>query len=346
MRKSWIVLLSVFFALGCKKELPPLPAESEPVFYTRGVIDGQQIDFSAGDDNFLSKAEQWDLNGVSVLSGELVNLQNRFRLDYFSGDVLSADVNTVVNSSVLNCAQFITEGFGFLSWDVLGESYGINSLSWMVNGQTYIDSIRFHEPGVFNLKCIASYSNTIELENEVVIGFDSKSLFCLNGYVVGNTVNAYINKNNQGIAFVEWEYAGETFTTLETSVYLPIYITAKKIKAIVHFKNGIVREREVAIGVGGVPIVEDYVYLLENKLNKIDNSIVLTLTLNNEEYSTKYVNQTSSTKIEVLDYDTYTDQSTAKTVLKLKLKIVAQFKKSSTGEIVEGVFDAVVALPL
>jgi hypothetical protein len=317
-----IALLMVsLWLFACKKELPQLPISPNPIFMAHGTIDGQQVSMKAGLDNYLMSSEEWSWNGVPVYRGTITDGVSFFQLDWYSGNVwnLSADLQQLLNQSNLSCAVLPSIPL-VLNASSCAEPSDFSNFFFRLNNENNQPSITFNQPGVWEVICEAQQTNGLEtvLANKVIVGYDSKSLFLLSAQQIGNLVSVNVSDNTVDIDSVNWVMGNFNATTALSSVQIPVNTGNHVLNATVYFSNGIVRQRQIAVGIGDREQITDYVYALESSwFSWFDWKVGLVIKIGSETYETNRITQEQPIQIIVKSKSLYTDPVTHKEVIKM-----------------------------
>jgi hypothetical protein len=346
-----IALLMVgFWLTACKKELPQLPNSPNPIFVAHGTIDGQQVSMKAGLDNYVMSSEEWAWNDVPVYRGTITDGVSFFQLDWYSGNVwnLSTDLQQLLNQSNLSCAALPSIPL-VLNASSCAEPSAFSNFFFRLNNGNSQAAITFNQPGAWEVVCEAQQTNGLEtvLANKVIVGYDSKSLFLLNAQQIGNLLSVNVSNNTEDIDSVNWVMGNFNVTTSLSSAQIPINTGSNVLKVNVYFSNGIVRQRQIAVGVGDREPITDFVYALESSwFSLFDWKVGLVIKIGGETYETNHITQEQPVQIIVKSKSLYTDPTTHKEVLKMDYDVIAKFLKVSNGLIVTGEFSVSMALPI
>jgi hypothetical protein len=344
------LLMTVQILAACKKDLPPLPDSPNPVFVATGTIDGQEISMQAGVGNYLMHSEQWLWNDVPVYRGSISNGSSQFQLDWYSGDVwkLAADLQYILSQTNLSCVT-TPENPLSLNAASCANSSAFSSFLFKLNNGIEQQTVSFSEPGIWEVSCAGVQLNEMQtsLTNKVVIGYNSKSLFRLQASQVGNLVYAHLSESTQAVDSVQWSMGNFTSTTTELNTELPVNTGSHILNAKVYFANGVIRHRQIAVAMGDREAISDYVYGLEQSwFNYFDWKVGLIVQLGQEVYETRSVTQNQPVQLTVKAKSLYTDPTSQQQVIKMDFDLTAQFRKMSSGELVQGNFTVSLALPI
>ncbi len=345
IKNSIGILLSIVLLQACNKELPEIPNSEAPVFYVKGTLDGQAIEIDAGNDQYLMESSSWMWNGVEVFRGELKNGDNSFLIDLFNGNILTNSTQEeLLQMSHFSCA-YLPANIGSISSSQLVSSIGIGESIWEMNGEQS-DVITFQAPGIYDLKFTNYSPDEQSVTNKVIVGYNTQSLFRLSAFYDNQLVYANINENSVGVESVQWTYGNQSYTTSDTGVVFSQEWGSKPLVAKVKFTNGIERTRTILFGQNGNPYVEDFVYLIESNIqNFFDYKAELRIRIGNETYTSIQTPQPTGSPIMIAEKVAYQDPITNQQALRLKLVITVKMKKMSSGEIVDGNFEASVGFP-
>lgn len=346
---SYILILMTLLLATCQKEFPKLPeSQVTPVFYAKGMIDGKEIEFRAGDDNFIMSSLLWNWNNVPVYRGELHNSENSFIVDLFEGNLLrQATYNELTQGGVFGCAYLSSgEVLAGVAVDNLIQSSGIGTGVWVLNDTTEGQEVAFYEPGRYNLSLSIPGSITYELKNEVIVGYELPYRFRLGAEIQNQIVTLQITENSTDISQVEWSYGMQSALTTGAVQQFQVLNGSVEVIAKVTFSDGAVRERRILVGQGNAVSIEDYVYFIESQLVRyFDYKVDVKIRLGEEKYTTIDVEQNEAA-VAVLENELFKDVVTGEQVLKLKMTMTLNLRRESDGGITESVIESIIAMPV
>lgn len=346
----FVLSLTLLVGFACKKELPKLPNSTEPIFFATGTIDGQQLSMRAGLENYSMQSTEWSWNGVPVYRGSITNGDSYFQMDLFTGNVwnLSSEIQDVLSQTELSCVTFPPLPLTFTA-EMCAELSEFESIKFQINNDVPQAEVVLAEPGNWMLSCLAKQINgsEIQLSNRLIVGYDSRSLFRMSAHQSGNLISASISDFSQAVDSIKWSIGNFSVATTETVVQLPINTGDHILRASVYFKNGIVRERQISVGIGEWEPISDYVFPLESAwFQRFDRKAAMVIKLGTETYQSRQVTQDSPFQIQIISKSMYTDVITNQQYLKLKYELAAKFKKESDGTVTTGHFFVTIALPV
>lgn len=337
----------VFLVLtACKKDLPEIPNTNEPVFYVRGNIDGQEIHFDAGDSDYLMESSKWYWQNVPVYQGRLFNPTNSFVLNIIGGDVLSGEqIEPLLALTELRGA-YNGETSVELNVSQLVNSNGIGGAIWDLNGVTSGESLFISEPGVYTVGLNAVGIPNTNISNELVIGYKA-GLFKLKATVQSQFVSVQILENEFEIDYVKWKYGIQEAETTQGAIDFQLLSGSNELTATVRFKNGVERVRKIIVGQGQNLHVEDFVFLIESQVQeRFDYTMFTEFNLGSEQYTALYTLQEEEFPFKIKSKEVFEDSWTGNKALKIEFSLVMIMRKESNGQLVNGVFEGVVALPI
>ena len=352
MKKYIIISLATFFGVSfssCKKELKPVPSTT-PVFTLSGSLGGNPIQLDAGDGDTIMNAYQWQWNNVVTQTGMLGNKQNYIKIELLSGDIDLPSINKQYMAMMVVDGVYIPTGvFSTLNKSQLSNANSFQKLSWSYNGQSLVDNLAFQEPGKYTLSADVLYNNGTSgnVSNDIFVGYGSHQFFKLETSVQNHMLTGTVF-TDESIDSIQWLIGTHSVSTSGKQIQFGLSDSANKIQAKVFFQNGLVRVRNLIFDVDGqTNYLEDYVYLIESSLQNrlLDYKAKVEIGINGVIYKTEIVEDQLDNMIVVSKKEQYTDQLTGKKAVKLTAKLHANFKSLTTGDIIEGTFDVVMAFP-
>jgi hypothetical protein len=354
MKKYVIISFSLFLVCGIsgckKKEFKPIPSTT-PVFSLSGTFGGNPIQFNAGDGDTVMSAYQWQWNNVVAQTGILGNATNYIKIELLSGDINLPSINSQYMSMMIVEGAYIPAGaFSTLNKSQLSNASAFQKLTWNYNGQSLVDNLIFQEPGKYTINADIVYNDGMsnQVSNDIFVGYDSHQLFKLETSVQSSQLTGTI-VSSEAIDSVQWLIGGtHSFSTVGTQIQFGLSDSSNIIQAKVFFQNGLSRVRNLVFDKDGqTNYLEDYVYLVESSLQNrlLDYKAKVEIAINGAVYKSEIIEDQLDNMIVVSKKEQYIDELTGKKAVKLTAKLHANFKSLATGEIVEGIFDVVMAFP-
>ncbi len=149
MKKAIIyhfIVISAFWFVGCQTLEFPEPVNDQPKFYFKGNIDGQPIDWNAGNNNYymFSKVEKDVQNNVSVFTGHLkeqscnqnVECANSILLRVRNSDIGTPTANTLETGSREFVEAEVKDSFE-VTYTSVSECRDKQEVHWVINDQKY-----------------------------------------------------------------------------------------------------------------------------------------------------------------------------------------------------------------
>jgi hypothetical protein len=263
MRKvnTYFLLCTVgMLSLGsCTKEVINLPEANDPVFTLNGTMAGIEFDLIAGDDNAFMHTGTEMINGVNLFSGELSNGDFSLELGIFDGLVDKPGHITVdeIKNITPTFASHSSEPLLVLSKTKLGGNQVIKSVDWYINN-TFAGSgdVEIRQPGKYAVCAFITFVNddTNQLCEDIIVGYERSANFSIQynfqagqqGGQQGGFINASISAVDATVQSVEW-FVDDVPEYTSQSIGHQLSPESTRLKAIVHFDNGTVREKTVII---------------------------------------------------------------------------------------------------
>ncbi|MFT6501577.1 MAG: hypothetical protein ACJASQ_001693 [Crocinitomicaceae bacterium] len=254
---TYFLLCAVgMLSLGsCTKEVINLPEANDPVFTLNGIMAGIEFDLIAGDDNAFMHTGTEMINGVNLFSGELSNGDFSLELGIFDGLVDKPGHITVdeIQNIVPTFATHSTQPLLVLSKSMLGSNQVIAKVDWYINNTfAGANEVEIREPGKYSVCAFISFANgdSNNLCEDIIVGYERSANFSIQ-YAFqagqqGGYINASISAVDAAVESVEW-FVDDVSAYTSQSIGHQLSPESTRLKAIVHFDNGTVREKTVII---------------------------------------------------------------------------------------------------
>jgi hypothetical protein len=313
MRKvnTYFLLCAVaVLALGsCTKEVIVLPEPNDPVFTLNGTLAGIEFDLVAGDDDAFMHTGTEMVNGVNLFSGELSNDDFSLELGIFDGMVDKPGHITVdeIKNVTPTFARHSSEPLLVLSKSMLGGSQVIQSVDWYINN-TFAGSgeVKIEEPGKYAVCAFITFMNdsTNQLCEDIIVGYERSANFSIlydfQQGQQGGFINASISAVDASVVSVEWFEDDVSIYTSQTIGH-QLSTESTRLKAIVHFDNGTVREKTVIIdGESNVYSAKSFSVMEMSSIYdgpSQDFNIRLKIKSDGKTYLSEYANNENSTLV-------------------------------------------------
>jgi hypothetical protein len=332
------IIFLVVFLQACKKEEPLLPAENQPQFEIKGTLGGEDLAFTAGDENFeLSVASQL-LNAIPFYTGKISNQESSFELGVLQGNPdLESSLDHLINQvSTIPFAQKSMQPLFAISKDKFTNSSLIESIAWYVDGAYKATNIlNIFEPGKYEICAHVSFNDGTQktLCNSITLGYNQNGDFktC---YLMGSNskLKAWISDSIGSIEKVEW-YKDDLKVSESAFMEIPLQ-SSHKITAKVTFTNGVVKTRNFVMDAENTgKYIEDFTSTKANTATKWDYKAIINLSHKGENYSS-IVESSSPKYIQINTVSFYGLSSTGKKVYKVVGNLSCDLKNLNTGEII------------
>ncbi|NRA13067.1 MAG: hypothetical protein HRT57_14045 [Crocinitomicaceae bacterium] len=255
MRKviKYFLLCAVgVFTLGsCGKDVIELPESNDPVFTLNGTLAGIEFNLIAGDDNAFMHTGTEMVNGVNLFKGELGDGNFSLELGIFDGMVDRPGHITVeeLQNIVPTFASRSNEPLLVLSKYKLGSNQAIESVDWYINNEfAGLDEVEIDEPGKYAVCAFITFTNGDfnQLCEDIIVGYERSANFTIQYDLVAGAIEGNILAIDEDVQSVEW-FVNDSAVGSNPILNQSIDSESTRLKAIVHFANGAVREKAVII---------------------------------------------------------------------------------------------------
>lgn len=310
MRKvnTYFLLCAVgMLTLGsCTKEVINLPEPNDPVFTLNGTMSGIEFDLIAGDDNAFMHTGTEMVNGVNLFSGELSNGDFSLELGIFDGMVDKPGHITVdeIQNIIPTFSSHGSQPLLVLSKSMLGSNQVIENVDWYINN-TFAgsDEVEIREPGKYSVCAFITFGNgdSNNLCEDIIVGYERNANFSIQ-YAFqagqqGGIISANILAVDAGVESVEW-IVDDVSMGSDLTFEAVLDAQSTRVKAIVHFDNGAVREKVVIIdGDNNVYSAKSFSVMEMSSTYEAPNqdfNIRLTIKSNGKTYLSEYANNKNS----------------------------------------------------
>ncbi|MGB0933301.1 MAG: hypothetical protein ACPGU5_03405 [Lishizhenia sp.] len=310
MKSFTILFLTSFLFFSCKKEeLPEIINSTTPVYSALVTINGDSIEFNAGDDGYVMTTNTSESNLVSFLGGSISNENTSFSIQISNGNLDKIETS---NYSGLETAPFYIsddiEVFKFEKSD-FENHLRISEINWYVNDIFYsIDDIVLTEPGLYKVCAFVTFTDGSAnvLCNDVIVGYKKNAIGELQ-YIVGldGKIQAWISSDTE-IDNIKW-YLNETLTSTENElITIANSSNSTRIKAEITYVNGVKRTKQLLADLNQTgKYIQDFSrHEIEYTRNN-DFGFIVNFSLNGESYTTNITeNDTSIVTIESIKQGT------------------------------------------
>ncbi|MDX1652348.1 MAG: hypothetical protein R3277_07645 [Brumimicrobium sp.] len=341
-RRIFHIILPVLglMLFSCKKdELPVTPTENNPVFSVSGKIGNNQLDLSAGENDFFMHTGTFSWNGVRQFQGNLTSGSNNIEMQISDGllDVPGIELDPDDFQSFSIAPNLPGDPLAVYSLQDFYYSQNITSLSWEINGEPYSgQQLKIFEPGRYQLCATVEFlnGNVATTCNEVIIGYQKNAFGVLKHLVTDNNkIFAFIDSPNNPIESVEWLVNDSLIGTGVDFKFTPV-LSAFVLEAKIHYENGVYREKEVFIDVINNNFIEDFT-VLENQANLFwDHKAMLKINYGGRSYIA--LPNSTGNDIIIDDVIPFQNNNSGQNVSILKGKFSGFFMDVLNQEIVEG----------
>jgi hypothetical protein len=251
---------------SCDKPTVELPEPNDPIFVLSGELGGNALDIVAGDNGAYMHTASEQVNGVTLFTGDLTDGDFSMELGIYDGFIDMP--NHIPEDEIANItpkfAKYSSEPLVTLRKSMLGNTQGIESVTWYVNGVLEGNGeVPLTEPGKYDVCAFIKFANdeTGQLCNEVIVGYKRGANFAIDYNLDQGILEANINEVGAQVTDVKW-YLNDSlisgnqvldYTLLQTDYELV------NLRAEVTFDNEVVRAKSVLVdGLNGVNSVDDF----------------------------------------------------------------------------------------
>lgn len=288
---TYHALMLIFFAFSCRKELPKLPDAELPVFFVEASGADIALNLRAGTHQVSFNDSETFLQSVKKYDAQFQMNNTSVRMSFFGGELFSVlqleDIENLSDFTLLSMESSIIQTIS--ASDLSASTF--STLAFGLSEGNNFNSLEFHEPGKYNLFCEATRNTaSVELINEVIVAYDNPYVFELRGTVIGSGPAAILQgeilANTANISQVDWSCGTNANSSPSTWVQFSPLGSANILNATVHFTDGTIRSRSVAIGLQDQPKIEDYTYIMEqNNSLSFSKKMVIELNWNGQTYT-------------------------------------------------------------
>ena len=350
--KYKIILVFVLFFVSCKKQkVETIPESNAPVFYMDGLLAGQPINFTAGDNGMEMKYGIELRNGVHYSFGEITNGLNSVKLGIYDGNVaLNEFAGNIKIGDTLFMATKFNENLANLWKGNFANDLNISNIDWYVNGIFKgSNQVFINEPGVYEICGNFTFNNgdSKNVCNTLFLGFEQDLNFAIRHFMADNgDLKLWLDGDLQNFDQVDW-YIDDSLVACSPNYSGNIGNNQKEISAIVHHHNGAVLKKNIVVdGTFSGNFVEDFDV---NKLvvlgSNWDYSVGLEITKNGEKYSSFEVANYKSMLI-IKDMSVYEITANGQIITKIQAKVDAKLKSMQSGNTVNLNFNTSFAIPI
>lgn len=300
----------VMLTLGsCTKEVINLPEPNDPVFTLNGTMAGIEFNLIAGDDNAFMHTGSEMVNGVNLFSGELSNGEFSLELGIFDGMVDKPGHITVdeIQNSVPTFASHSSQPLVVLSKSMLGSSQVITRVDWYINNTfAGTNEVEIREPGKYSVCAFITFANgdSNNLCEDIIVGYERNANFSIQyAFQVGQqggAISANILAVDAGVESVEW-FVDDVSMGSNLTFDTVLEPQSTRVKAIVHFDNGTVREKMVIIdGYNNVYSAKSFSVMEMSSSYQSQNqdfNVRLIIKSNDKTYLSEYANNKNSSLV-------------------------------------------------
>lgn len=260
---GYIGLVLTIVLVSCSKEQLPTDQNlsTVPVFEVSGTIDGNPVLLQAGENNVFMDTYQEEVNGVNVFSGSLSNGAEYIKIGIHDGQL---GLNTI--TSIPQQGQSISFAHDLptlmsISHQQFSNADLIQTVSFKLDGVAVGNQLEITEPGVYNVCATVTYTQggTYQICNDYVVGYkDLADVEVQHIMGVDGNLRSWLVTNDP-VESVDW-YLNNSLVTQGDVLYAEVTQNVYYLKAVIHFANGITRERNMLVdGTGNGKFVEDLI---------------------------------------------------------------------------------------
>lgn len=348
--KLQILLGFLIFLTACKKEsIEPDEMSEVPVFSVTGTVDGQPVSFYAGVDGAYLTTYTSDWNGVDCFSGKLTKGTDFADFGLFDGNVLSSvDFIPELGSNFYLTLPYSTPLLYIDKFQFSNETE-IAEISIKVNGEEKGGALTIYEPGIYSICINVTFadasSSSMEICNDVVLGYIDDATFVLNHSSIGGQIQASIDQT-ENVNSIQWYLDGNLVSSTSNLDY-SIAPGLHQLTAIVTYTNGIVRSRKIIVdGNSEGRFLED-IHLFKNLIPEYLNQDYkgrFDVKVNGVLYT--HIGDPNNTSLEVTGIAPYGKNSAGKDVYKVSGNLTTQMKNTVNQSIVDAQFSIVIGVEI
>lgn len=325
----------VLSSVGCRKEIPELPAGNTPVFEATGTFDGEQVLLIAGDDEVSMTNDKNQLNGINQWVANLGNESTQLSFRLLDGQI-GLPINTADIFKQMTEIQFAKQpatDLFYFSKDLFTNKEKIEKITWFVNNTFHsINVIALQTPGKYNVCAQVEFTNgeVKSICNTVIVGYKQNGDFQISYYQSQTgKINAWIGGVTQPIESIKWyrdnQLVGEQ---IELNSFVQAGDQLFTVEAT--FENGNVRRKNILID-GDLEgnFVHDFTYNYVNFTPSWDYKGIVEWNYQGETYSSLYANNTVN-RFSITTIEQKIDANSGKSYYKVNGTLKANVAKNST----------------
>lgn len=315
---SLVALLTLF---ACQKEIVSIPDSNEPIFYLSGTVGQDSLTSTAGE-GALMKTEIKQINGVPFYSGKLSTENESLEIGFYGGNIDFKDSQSknLLELSKVDYAIKSTTPLFALEKEFFDDISDIQYIRWFVDGQFFgLNELKLFNPGRYDVcgEFIYQDGSIERVCNQLIIGYKKNKIFNIKNFnIVDSDLILWVDGNTSDLEKVEW-FVGEELIGSGENISFTHQTGFNHINSRVKYKNGIYRERNIAVN-KEFPgrTINDFGVLENSSSYAQDYKVKLTYTKEGKTYvSDLSANQLNQFNIHQLS----TYQSNAKGAITLKL---------------------------
>lgn len=343
-----LTLISLLLFTACKKdEMPELVESNDPVFKVEGKIGQQKVQIIAGDNNQYMYTGFDERKGVNLFYGDIENENSSFNMTIHDGNLDNDDFELITNKPKYAFTRNAVQPLFQFAIDSFANSLKINAINWYVDGEFYSsNSISLYDHGLYNICAEVTFEDgDVEtICNDVILGY-KKHAIGQPVHIVSTTGRLLVyNSTTYPIDNVLW-YVNENLYGDGLELSTSDFTGQVKIKAIVSYGNGVVREKTILVDFDlEGKFIQDFSFAENiNPLNN-DYSIDLRFDINGETWVSN-IPENDSTFINIKKYVKYKDNIDGIPVSIADGQFKCQLKRLSDGMIRDAEFDFTFGFP-
>lgn len=349
--KASLLLVLLLLGSACKKKtIETLPPSNSPVFYVKGILDGNPIDYHAGVNGMAMSSGFESRNGVEYAYANFSDGLTTYKMGMFDGNTsLPNDMHDIQVGDTLFFAQKPTQILAYISVSQFSNYFMFSDVQWRINGQNIAhENVSIMEPGVYDIEGKFTFNDGIQrtISNRLYLGFKDDTPLSIHHFLSDpDQLKLWIEGNTQDVDSVQWYFDNELKSTGESCTQM-ITPEIKTIKAKVYYHNSAVQERLIVVdGSFGGRYVEDFsVFKAPDQNTFWDYLVGLEVEKDGDLYSTFNVSNYKGNFV-VKSKSVYTHPSTGKQLTKIEADLDAKLKSMSTGKIIESKINTVFGFP-
>lgn len=332
-----IFLVLVLVSAGaCKKDIIEIPESNTPVFKVEGTLDGENFSLVAGDDNVFMHTMTLEENGVEVFSGRIGGDNFSIEIGVFDGNIDFVGTTPQATTVLPVFSQINETPLTTLSKSAFDNAQNIEWVKWFINGNEVPDDYPMYEPGKFDVCAEVKFMDGSQdtMCDELIIGYNLNANCSLSASIgIGGMVTVTpVNATSQ-INFINW-YVNDVFVGEALELESNFSTLLSTVRADIHFKNGVVRTKSIALnGYDYQKVINDFTMFEDESGSAVpqDFNIRVKIMRNGEELRSDYATNTTS-KVHITAVENYGLNNAGYTVLKISGIISGKMMQLTTGE--------------